>query len=149
MKFIENTGLPAIYISILKTLTGYRPYSHSVFCLQRIFFFVCSASFFLFAAHLFLFAAHLFCLQRSFFVCSASFLFAAIVFCLQRSFLCPLWAIVESFYFYMKFSRFIQITTMAHKGHTANKKRSLQTKNDRCKQKRNAANKKETLQIKK
>ena len=40
-------------------------------------------------------------------------------------------------------------TTMAHKGHAANKKRSLQTKNDRCKQKRCAANKKRSLQTKK
>ena len=40
-------------------------------------------------------------------------------------------------------------STMAHKGHAANKKRSLQTKNDRCKQNRCAANKKRSLQTKK
>ena len=38
---------------------------------------------------------------------------------------------------------------MAHKGHAANKKDALQTKNDRCKQKRCAANKKRSLQTKK
>ena len=38
---------------------------------------------------------------------------------------------------------------MAHKGHAANKKETLQTKKKRCKQKWNAANKKSTMQIKK
>ena len=37
---------------------------------------------------------------------------------------------------------------MAHKGHAANKKRSLQTKKMRCKQKTMAANKKDALQTK-
>ena len=38
--------------------------------------------------------------------------------------------------------------TMAHNGHAANKKRSLQTKKMRCKQKTIAANKKDALQTK-
>ena len=41
-----------------------------------------------------------------------------------------------------------QVHTVAHKGHAANKKETLQIKKKRCKQKRNAANKKETLQTK-
>ena len=39
--------------------------------------------------------------------------------------------------------------TMAHKGHAANKRRSLQTKKMRCKQKTIVANKKDALQTKK
>ena len=44
--------------------------------------------------------------------------------------------------------RHFHLFTVAHKGHAANKKETLQIKKKRCKQKRNAANKKETLQTK-
>ena len=59
-----------------------------VLCLQRNFF-VSSASF--------LFETQVFCLQRIFFVCNASFLFLfrAHLFCFAA---CPLWAIVARIY---------------------------------------------------
>ena len=55
-------------------------------------------------------------------------------------------------YYYFLFFSFNVLhdfqSTMAHKGHAANKKRSLQTKNMLCKQKKIAASKKHALQTK-
>ena len=125
-----------------------------LFCLQRSFF-VCSASF--------LFAEIVFCLQRTFFVCSDHFLFAAIVFCLQRIFFvcsdrflfaaCPLCICVHDFQAIngtVESALFMQLSNLIKSLPIRWPTRDmLQTKNDRCKQKRCAANKKPSLQTKK